>query len=138
VPVAVGPILALPTDRFDPYDAPFANPAVLARAGASVAIIAEDAENERNLPFHAAAAAAFGLPREEALRSITYTPARILGLDRELGSLAPGKIADVVVTTAICSSSAPGSRSCSSTACRSIYRTARPGSTRSTAIDCIA
>jgi len=98
VPVAVGPVLALPTDRFDPYDAPFANPAVLARAGASVAIIAEDAENERNLPFHAATAAAYGLPREEALRSITYTPARILGLDRELGSLAPGKIADVVVT----------------------------------------
>ena len=43
-------------------------------------------------------AAAFGLPREEALRSITYYPARILAIDRDLGSLAPGKVADVIVT----------------------------------------
>jgi cytosine/adenosine deaminase-related metal-dependent hydrolase len=38
------------------------------------------------------------LPREEALRAVTCTPAKILGVDRELGSLAPGKVADVVVT----------------------------------------
>jgi imidazolonepropionase-like amidohydrolase len=43
-------------------------------------------------------AVAFGLPREEALRAITLLPARILGLERELGSLAVGKIADVVIT----------------------------------------
>ena len=98
IPVVVGPVIALPSTRFDPYDAPFANPAVLARAGVLVAIMAEDPENERNLPFHAAAACAFGLPREEALRAITYTPAKILGIEGELGSLAPGKIADVVVT----------------------------------------
>jgi imidazolonepropionase-like amidohydrolase len=98
VPVVVGPVLALPSSRFDPYDAPFANAAVLARAGVPFAIMSEDRENERNLPFHAAMATAFGLPREEALRAITYYPARILGIERELGSLAPGKIADVVVT----------------------------------------
>ena len=98
VPVAVGPVIALPGGRFDPYDAPFANPAVLARAGVPIAIMAEDVDNERNLPFHAATAAAFGLPPEEALRAITYYPARILGLEKDLGSLAPGKIADLVVT----------------------------------------
>jgi imidazolonepropionase-like amidohydrolase len=43
-------------------------------------------------------ASAFGLPREEALRAVTFYPARVLGLERELGSLAPGKIADVIVT----------------------------------------
>jgi len=91
-------VIALPGDRFDPYDAPFANPAVLARAGVPIAIMAEDVDNERNLPFHAATAAAFGLPPEEALRAITYYPAKILGLEKDLGSLAPGKIADVVVT----------------------------------------
>jgi imidazolonepropionase-like amidohydrolase len=98
VSVAVGPVITLPQTHFDPYDAPFSNPAVLARAGVPIAIMAEDVENERNLPFHAATAAAFGLPHEEALRAITYTPAKILGVEKELGSLAPGKIADLVVT----------------------------------------
>jgi imidazolonepropionase-like amidohydrolase len=98
VAVATGPVLALPSTRFDPYDSAYANPAVLHRAGIEVAILAADDDNTRNLPHHAGVAAAFGLPREEALRAITLTPARLLGLERELGSLAAGKIADVVVT----------------------------------------
>jgi len=96
--VVVGPVLDLPSSRHDPYDATFANAAVLHRAGIEVALMADDDQNTRNLPQHAGTAAAFGLPREEALRAITLTPARILGLEQELGSLAVGKIADVVVT----------------------------------------
>ncbi len=99
VPVAVGPVLALPSSRFDPYDCAYANAAILHRAGVEVSILAAEAENTRNLPFHAAMAAAFGLPREEALRAITYYPARMLGVEGQLGSLAPGKVADVVVTS---------------------------------------
>jgi imidazolonepropionase-like amidohydrolase len=98
VPVVVGPVLALPRDRLDPYDSTYANAAVLARAGVPFAIVADDAENARNQAFHAAMACAYGLPREEALRAITYYPARILGIEADLGSLAVGKIADVVVT----------------------------------------
>ena len=60
--------------------------------------MAKDSSNTRNLPFHAGMAVGFGLPYEEALRAITYYPAQILGLEKELGSLAKGKIADVVVT----------------------------------------
>ena len=96
--VVVGPVLTLPRSQFDPYDAPYANAAVLHRAGVPFSIAAEDVENTRNLAYHAAMAEAFGLPREEALRSITFYPARALGLERELGSLAPGKVADVIVT----------------------------------------
>lgn len=99
VPVAVGPVLDLPGTREDPYDAPYANAAVLARAGVPVAITAARDENTRNLAFHAAMACSFGLPHEEALRAITITPARLVGLERELGSLAPGKRADVIVTS---------------------------------------
>jgi len=98
VPVVIGPVLALPDEDLDPYDAAYANPAVLARAGVPFAIMTADEENARNQAFHAAMACAFGLPREEALRAITYYPARILGLERELGSLAVGKIADVIMT----------------------------------------
>jgi len=97
-PVVVGPVWALPTTLYDPFDAPFANAAVLARAGVPIAIMTRDSENERNLPFHAAKAASYGLPLEEAVRAVTYYPARILGLDDELGSLQAGKRADVVVT----------------------------------------
>ena len=96
--VVVGPVLALPSSDFDPYDAAYANAALLHRAGIEVAIMAADDDNTRNLPQHAGFASAYGLPREEALRAITYTPAKLLGLEQELGSLAIGKIADVVVT----------------------------------------
>ena len=96
--VVVGPVLALPSSDYDPYDAAYANAAVLHRAGIEIAIIAADDDNTRNLPHHAGFAVAYGLPHEEALRAITYTPAKLLGLVQELGSLAVGKIADVVVT----------------------------------------
>jgi len=99
VPVVVGPVIALPSNRFDPYDAPYANPAVLHRAGVPFAIMSNDGQNPRNLPFHAAFASAFGLPREEALRAVTYYPARILGIEGDVGSLAVGKLADVVVSS---------------------------------------
>ncbi len=98
LPVAVGPVLALPGQREDPYDAPYANAAVLARAGVEGASTAASDENTRNLPFHAAMACSYGLPHEAALRAITYTPAHLLGLEHELGSLAPGKLADVILT----------------------------------------
>ncbi|MBK8180575.1 MAG: amidohydrolase family protein [Planctomycetes bacterium] len=97
-PVVVGPVLAVPGSAYDPYDAAFANAAVLARAGVPLALQTADRENPRNLAFHAAMASAFGLPRQEALRSITLDAARILGLDRELGSLTVGKRGDVIVT----------------------------------------
>jgi imidazolonepropionase-like amidohydrolase len=88
----------VPESPYDPYDAPYANAAVLHRAGVPIAIMSNDDQNPRNLALHAAVAAAFGLPREEALRAITYYPARIIGIEREVGSLAVGKLADVVVS----------------------------------------
>jgi imidazolonepropionase-like amidohydrolase len=99
VSVVLGPIWALPANHYEPYDAPFSTPAVLARAGVPFAIASMDHENERNLPFQAAKAVAFGLPKEEAVRAVTLYAARVLGLEHRLGSLTPGKHADVVVTS---------------------------------------
>ncbi|MCE9594141.1 MAG: amidohydrolase family protein [Planctomycetes bacterium] len=98
IPVVVGPVLDMPTEDYAPYDAPYANAAVLARAGVPFAIESADAENPRNVAFHAAMACAYGLPRVEALRSITYYAARMLGMENDVGSLAVGKVADVIVT----------------------------------------
>ena len=53
---------------------------------------------ERNLPIHAARAAAHGLPRDVALRSVTLSAAELLGVGAELGSIEPGKRATLIVT----------------------------------------
>lgn len=98
VPVILGPILALPPREDDPYDLLFTNAAALHAAGIRFAIRSDDAHNARNLPYHAAACAAFGLPKEEALKAITIYPAEIFGVADRIGSLAPGKLANVIVT----------------------------------------
>ena len=97
VPVVVGPILSN-AGRDDPYDATYANPAVLARAGVPFAIMAADTSNTRNLPYQAAMAVAYGLDEDVAMAAMTSTTAEILGLADEVGSLAPGRRADVLVT----------------------------------------
>jgi imidazolonepropionase-like amidohydrolase len=84
-----------------PYDERFAVPGKLAKAGVRFCI-ADDGEADaamlaRNLPYHAAVAVAFGLSRDEALRAVTLYPAQILGVADQLGSIEPGKIADLVV-----------------------------------------
>jgi imidazolonepropionase-like amidohydrolase len=99
IPVLVGPVFRLPDSRYEPYDSPYANAARLHKAGVSFAFRTGDASNSRNLPYHAAMAAAHGLSREEALRAITVNPARILGVEDRIGSLGVGKSADVILTT---------------------------------------
>jgi imidazolonepropionase-like amidohydrolase len=54
--------------------------------------------NTRNLPFLAGTAAAYGLPKEEAVASITLNAAKILGLEKEIGSLENGKRASFFVS----------------------------------------
>ena len=60
---------------------------------------AYEASNARNLPFEAAMATAYGLPRDAALASVTLWPAEILGVADRLGSLTPGKEATFIATT---------------------------------------
>jgi len=98
IPVILGPILALPTHEDDPYDLLFTNAKALLDAGVPFAIQSADAHNARNLPYHAAACAAFGLPKDAALKSITINPAQIFGVADRVGSLEVGKLANVIVT----------------------------------------
>jgi imidazolonepropionase-like amidohydrolase len=92
-------VLRLPSREADPYDAAYANPAVLARAGVRFAIVSDDSENVRNLPYEAAMASAYGLPADVALRAITLSPAEIFGAEDRVGSIAPGREANLVLAT---------------------------------------
>ena len=99
VGVITGPSL---TDRSKPELANLTieNPAILARAGVPVAICTDHPVIPiQYLPICAALAVRGGLEPEEALAAITIHPARLAGLDKRVGSLEPGKDADIVVTT---------------------------------------
>ncbi len=98
IPVILGPILALPQREDDPYDLLFSNAKTLYDNGIRFAIQSSDSHNARNLPYHAAACAAFGLPKDVALKAITIFPAEIFGVADRVGSLEAGKRADVIVT----------------------------------------
>jgi imidazolonepropionase-like amidohydrolase len=99
IPVIVGSGVALTLDREDPVTAAWENAAILHAAGVKVAFGTDEVSNVRNLPYHAARSAAYGLPREIALRGVTLTPAEVLGLEDQLGSIDVGKRADLIVTT---------------------------------------
>lgn len=97
IPVIAGPVIAIPTREYDRYDQIYANPGLMKKAGVKVALRTADSENVRNLPYHAGFAAAYGLGKEEALRSITIVPAEIFGVQEKLGSIEKGKSATLFV-----------------------------------------
>lgn len=98
VPVILGPILALPAREDDPYDLLFTNAKTLYDNGIRFAIQSADAHNTRNLPYHAGSCAAFGLPKDVALKAVTIYPAEIFGVADRLGSLEVGKQASLILT----------------------------------------
>lgn len=58
----------------------------------------KDFSDSRNLPFLAGTTAAYGLDREKALQSITLNLAKMLGIDKEYGSLEVGKSATLFIS----------------------------------------
>jgi len=101
VPVIISGVYRLPRRRDAPYDHAYTLPERLRKADVSFCIAESsrfDASNIRNLPYHAAMAIAFGLPKQEALKAITLSPAKILQVDKQIGSLEAGKHASLIVT----------------------------------------
>ncbi len=102
IPVIIPAVYQLPMRPDDPYDTPYTLAERLRRAGVTFCIGGGgrfSASNVRNLPYHAATAAAYGLPVEEALRAITLSPAEILGVENRVGSLEAGKHATLFVAS---------------------------------------
>lgn len=102
------PVIIVATHKFpkrtdSPYNESYTQPALLEKAGVRWAIASgEETPHERNLPYHVAQALAhgesLGLTHDAAVKSITLTPAQILGVDARVGSLEVGKDATLIVT----------------------------------------
>ena len=102
IPVVLRNIVGEPPREDDAYDVLYSLPAKLEAAGVTFSIasgtFSGGSSNARNVTLFAGIAAAHGLDQEAAYRSITLYPARILGLEDTLGSIAPGKSASFVLT----------------------------------------
>ena len=98
VPVVITGVHRLPRRDDLPYDEPFTLPKALADLGVRFCLATgSDFSNERNLPYHAATAVAFGLDADRALAAITADAAAICGVGDRLGALAVGKDATLFV-----------------------------------------
>jgi imidazolonepropionase-like amidohydrolase len=95
VPVVMEPNQDIPS--FDGLGARLDNAALLREAGVKVIIAQGDPGGERNVRFAAGNAVRNGMSWDDALRSVTLWPAEAFGLAADYGSLAPGKVANVVV-----------------------------------------
>ena len=99
VPVILSGILDLPSREDDFYDVLYENAAKLQQAGVRFCISSGDnGPNVRNLPYYAGMAAAFGLPKADALKAVTLYPAQIMNVGDRMGSIEVGKMANLVVT----------------------------------------
>src|SRR5699024_3473358 len=97
VGVILGPLLC---DRSKPElkNLTMKAPAILHRAGVKFALMTDHGViPEQYLPVEAGLCVREGLPEMEALRAITINAAEVIGLADRIGSLAPGKDADLVL-----------------------------------------
>ncbi|MEO6904104.1 MAG: amidohydrolase family protein [Bacteroidia bacterium] len=102
VSVIVSRVHGLPDNEEDDVDLPYKLPYLLQKAGILFCLNNEgdlEASRSRNLPFLAGTAAAYGLTKEQALKSITLNAAKILGIDKTTGSIEVGKDATIFIST---------------------------------------
>ena len=97
VPVIYEHIFTQPSRDTDSYDAQFAAPEILRKAGVTVMFSIGGTTATRNLPYTAAQAIAFGLPEDDALKALTLYPAQIFGVADRLGSIEVGKDATLFI-----------------------------------------
>jgi imidazolonepropionase-like amidohydrolase len=97
IPVVLGPLLTS-RSKVEVRNRSLANPGLLDRAGVRFALTTDHPVVPINfLPYQAALAVKEGLAWPTAVRALTIHPAQIAGIDDRLGSLEPGKDADLVI-----------------------------------------
>lgn len=97
VPVLINPTSNIPSN-FDMLGASLQNASILKAAGVEIAIGGNDAGHRvREMRYNAGLAVSRGLPYAAGIEALTLAPARIFGVADQMGSIAPGKAADIVI-----------------------------------------
>ena len=101
VPVLTGAMSNIPSS-YSTLNQRQENAALLTKAGVRVVIVATGGSdvtqfNARNIKYEAGNAVAYGMSHDDALRAVTLTPAELFGISDRVGSLQPGRDANVVV-----------------------------------------
>ena len=96
IAVTAGPIL-FSRSKYELKEMTPKNPGLMSRAGVKVAIQTDEMSAVKYLTINAALATREGMDEEEALKAITIHAAEIIGVEDRVGSLEPGKDADIVV-----------------------------------------
>ncbi len=98
VPVILRNVHSLPSGAESDIDQPFKTAAALQQAGVLFALSIDGAWEQRNLPFMAGTAAAYGLGKENALSAVSRNAAQILGIDKMVGTLETDKDATLFIS----------------------------------------
>jgi imidazolonepropionase-like amidohydrolase len=99
IPVVITTVHQLPKHNHSDVDQPYKTVVELTRAGIMVAIGHFGSWESRNVMFNAGTTVAYGLTKEEALQCITSNPAKIMGVEKSLGTLEKNKDASFIVST---------------------------------------
>ncbi len=100
IAVVLPRVFGLPQNR-ESVEGVFGLAAKLVSAGVLCALNYEgdmEAMGARNLPFSAGQTVAYGLSQEQALSLISSNPAKILGLDHQIGTIEVGKTASFFIS----------------------------------------
>lgn len=98
IPVILGDIHELPEYDHEDTVFPYKMAKEFQDAGIEIIISGGSGYAARNMPFYAGTAVAYGLDYEEAIKAMTLTPAKALGIADRAGSLETGKDAMIIVT----------------------------------------
>ncbi len=99
IPVIVTPVIGGPSRQWEEYDRSYTLPRMLYDAGIKYCIAGDFAPAyAMRLAHHPSSAVAFGLPLEEAVKTVTLYPAKILGFEDSMGSVEVGKDASLIIT----------------------------------------
>ena len=99
IPIILADIHRRPSRDHEDTVLPYKLPGLLHEAGLEFCFAYSGVTSARNLPFTAGTSVAHGLEYEEAIKAITGSTAKILGIADRVGTLEPGKDATLFVST---------------------------------------